>query len=204
MSKRKVARRKVLLGALLSLFQITSLTTSNSAQSIVPTLTPRKVGQTIIWRGKKYTAIKSGKRIIWDKGVPIPQSTKSAQTTKTSASPGPSQSVKTESPTLEKINVVGKTTDIQLGETKIFKENDPYGRGARYAITRTDQGLVAFDNTCTHEGCGVEQILAKNHLRCGCHGAEFNAVTGEATKGPAYQALKQVKVSEVNGEILIG
>jgi nitrite reductase/ring-hydroxylating ferredoxin subunit len=102
------------------------------------------------------------------------------------------------------LNIVGKSSDIAIGETKLFSENDPYGRGARYLITRTNSGLVAYDNTCTHEGCGIETILPKNQLRCNCHGAEFNAITGAATKRPAYDPLRPVLVSEVNGEILIG
>lgn len=91
-----------------------------------------------------------------------------------------------------------------MGETKLFSENDPFGRGARYLITRTNTGLIAFDNTCTHAGCGIELVLPKNQLRCACHGAEFDAISGQPTHGPAYQNLRSVPVSEVNGEILIG
>lgn len=193
---KKVARRGILLGALLSLFPIFS-----SAES--PSLIPRKIGQTIIWRGRKYTAIKIGKKIVWDKGVPVtlskPTSSKSATpSVLNSPTPAPSQS------NARKENVVGKSSDLALGETKLFSENDQYGRGARYLITRTNSGLVAYDNTCTHEGCGIETILPKNQLRCNCHGAEFNAITGAASKKPAYDPLKAVAVSEVNGEILIG
>jgi len=190
---KKVTRRSLLLGALLSLFP-------NYTSAAGPTLIPRKVGQTIIWRGRKYTAIKSGKKIIWNQGVPVAKSTYSTSPT-SDVSPTPTTSAVKKS---ESLNIVGKSSDLQMGETKLFNENDPYGRGARYLITRTKNGLVAFDNTCTHEGCGIETILPKNQLQCKCHGAEFDAVTGEATRKPAYQPLKSVKVSEVNGEILIG
>ena len=121
---------------------------------------------------------------------------------------GASAATSTPAPTAvkksETLNIVGKSSEIALGETKIFSENDPYGRGARYVITRTKAGLVAFDNTCTHEGCGIETIISKNQLQCKCHGAEFDAITGEALRKPAYEPLKSVKVSELNGEILIG
>jgi len=185
------ARRGIILGALLSFF------ISKTTYAVGPTLIPKKVGQTIIWRGRKYTAIKFGKKIIWNQGVPIP-----SVTPVSSASPSAAPSATaSKTPTL---NIVGKSSELNIGDTKIFHENDPYGRGAKYVITRTKDGLVAFDNTCTHEGCSVEQILAANNLRCACHGAEYNAITGAATKKPAYDPLKQVKVSEVNGEILIG
>jgi nitrite reductase/ring-hydroxylating ferredoxin subunit len=193
---KKVTRRGILLGALLSFFP-------NFSIAAGPTLIPKKLGQTIIWRGRKYTAIKFGKKLIWDKGIPIATGSPSPSTTsiEKSSSAAPSQSA---SATVFKLNIVGKSTDISIGETKLFHENDPYGRGAKYLITRTSNGLIAFDNTCTHEGCGIEQILPKNQLRCNCHGAEFNAITGEAIKKPAYDPLKSVKVTEVNGEILIG
>lgn len=192
---RKVARRSILFGALLSLFPNFSIAAS-------PTLVPKRVGQTIIWRGRKYTAVKVGNKIIWNKGVPIitnsPTKSPSASPT-VSPTPAPTAVKKSET-----LNIVGKSSEIALGETKIFSENDPYGRGARYVITRTKAGLVAFDNTCTHEGCGIETIIPKNQLQCKCHGAEFDAITGEALRKPAYEPLKSVKVTELNGEILIG
>lgn len=192
---RKVARRSILFGALLSLFPNFSIAAS-------PTLVPKRVGQTIIWRGRKYTAVKVGNKIIWNKGVPIitnsPAKSPSASPT-VSPTPAPTAVKKSET-----LNIVGKSSEIALGETKIFSENDPYGRGARYVITRTKAGLVAFDNTCTHEGCGIETIIPKNQLQCKCHGAEFDAITGEALRKPAYEPLKSVKVTELNGEILIG
>lgn len=193
---KKVARRGVLLGALLSFLPKSSMAAS-------PTLVPKRVGQTIIWRGRKYTAVKIANKIVWDKGVPVVAA--SPETSK-SATPGASNlaSPSTSPSAVRKNNVVGKSSDLAMGETKLFSENDPFGRGARYLITRTNTGLVAYDNTCTHEGCGIETILPKNQLRCNCHGAEFNAITGAAIKKPAYDPLKAVIVSEVNGEILIG
>ncbi len=193
---KKVARRGVLLGALLSFLPKSSIAAS-------PTLVPKRVGQTIIWRGRKYTAVKIANKIVWDKGVPVVMTSPEASK---SASPAPSNlaSPSSSPSAIRKNNVVGKSTDLSMGETKLFSENDPFGRGARYLITRTNTGLVAYDNTCTHEGCGIETILPKNQLRCNCHGAEFNAITGAAIKKPAYDPLKAVIVSEVNGEILIG
>ena len=48
-----------------------------------PTLKPTKLGQTVIWRNKKYTAIKSGKKLVWNKGVAIPKATPKASPTPT-------------------------------------------------------------------------------------------------------------------------
>jgi len=203
-------RRGIILGVLLAPFSKLFAATPK------PNLVPSKVGQSIVWRGRKYTAIKSGKKIIWDNGIPILNTTPSNtnQSAKPSASSTPVAEpkipiVKNETPVPSQsskkiLNIVGKSSDLQLGETKVFKENDPYGRGARYIITRTKNGLVAYDNTCTHEGCGIELVLPNNQLRCGCHGAEFDAISGAAIRKPAYDPLRSLKVSEVDGEILIG
>lgn len=59
-------RRSVLLAALLGAF---SLKGSAAVAASTPTLKPTRVGQTVIFRGKKFTAIKQSKKIVWDKGV---------------------------------------------------------------------------------------------------------------------------------------
>jgi nitrite reductase/ring-hydroxylating ferredoxin subunit len=56
-----------------------------------------------------------------------------------------------------------------------------------------------MDSTCTHAGC----ILAQRSelLRCGCHGAVFDAATGESISGPGggLQPLRRLGI-EVKGE----
>jgi Rieske Fe-S protein len=70
-----------------------------SAGAAGPTLTPTKVGQTVIFRGKKYTAIKQGKKLVWDKGVAM---------------------------TVAKTVALGKSADLAIGETKAFKSGKTY------------------------------------------------------------------------------
>jgi hypothetical protein len=37
----------------------------------VPNLKCTRVGQTVIWRNRKYTCVRTGKKLVWDKGVAI-------------------------------------------------------------------------------------------------------------------------------------
>lgn len=157
-----------------------------------PTLKCTKVGQQIIWRGKKYTCIKQGKKLVWDKGVAIP--------VKASASPNPS-ATPSSSPSPSKTPLVmrdialGSASSIAIGETKIMT------KGKSYVITRTSSGLIAFDTTCTHNGCGID--LKGKNLICPCHGAEFDPLSGSPTAGPAISKLKSYEVKEMDGQVVV-
>ena len=128
---------------------------------------------------------------MWDKGVTISTGTPSEtpHPLTVEASPTPSS---TPSPTKTTYSgtIVGKSTELSMGDSKVFSEPDPYGRGFKFVVSRTQKGLVAFSTICTHEGCAVE-VLAKNQLQCPCHGAQFDAVTGAATRKPAYESLRE-------------
>lgn len=167
------SRRSVLIATLLSAF---SLKSTSAFAASTPTLKPTKIGQTIIFRGKKYTAIKSGKKIVWDKGVPVPSATNSSSAA-------------------TKVIVIGKSTELSVGQTKAFTV------GKTYFVTRESTGLTAFDGVCTHQGCAVE--LSGKELLCPCHGSSFNPATGRVINGPAQRSLRSYPVSDVDGNIVI-
>ncbi|MFM6841970.1 MAG: Rieske (2Fe-2S) protein [Candidatus Planktophila sp.] len=164
------SRRSVLLAAFVGVFSWKS----SNAFAAAPTLKPTKVGQTIIFRGKKYTAIKQGKKLVWDKGVLV--------TTSPTASPA-------------KGVILGKSSSLAMGETKQFKS------GKNYFVTRSSSGLFAVDEVCTHQGCAVE--LSGKELLCPCHGSGFNPADGKVIAGPANRPLKSYPVSDVDGNIVI-
>jgi Rieske Fe-S protein len=187
---------------------VTFLQFSGSAFAATgPSLNCTRVGQQIVWRGKKYTCIKSGKKLIWDKGVTIPTGTpsESPHPLTVEAAPTPSATPSATPPpakTTYSGTIVGKSTELPMGDSKVFSEPDAYGRGLKFVVSRTQKGLVAFSTICTHEGCAVE-VLAKNQLQCPCHGAQFDAVTGAATRKPAYESLREYRVEETSGQIVI-
>ncbi len=193
----RINRRSILLGGLALLFSSFGASAFAIEQ---PSLKPKRIGQVIVWRNKKYTAIKSGKKIVWNKGIPI------VSTPSTSASPTTSPTASTQpkpvsgSPKLTEIRVAA-SSNLAEGETKIFINKDSYGRGKPYILTRSSKGLVAFDNVCTHEGCGVE--IEARKLICKCHTSYFDVNTGKAISGPANAPLKSYEVKEINGEIFV-
>ena len=156
-----------------------------------PTLKPTKLGQTVIWRSKKYTAIKSGKKLVWNKGVALPKPTQSA----------------TPTPTVPPIE--HGTFDIDLaaveevveGQTQVFFPKDPHAQSKSFFVSRENALLIAFDSVCTHEGCQV--WIGIPVLLCACHLSAFNRFTGIPEGGPALRPLKSYPVREELGRIII-
>ena len=184
-----ISRRHILTGVT---GLLTSLIGGAAFATTGPTLVPKKVGQTIVWRGKKYTAIKSGKKIVWNKGVAIPTS---APTSTPTASATPSAT------NASGQVIVGASSEVAEGSSKIFLMRSSSGRSKGFVITRSTQGLVGFDNVCTHEGCAVE--VDTDQLACYCHNSFFNRTTGAVLRGPARRSLMSYPVSEINGQIVV-
>ena len=197
-----INRRGILATGLASLFSLIGSAVFAAQTSQGPTLKPKRVGQILDWRNKRYTAIKSGKKLIWNKGVPIPiPSTPSPQASPT---PSPATSVEAKPSTapakITEIRIAA-SSDIAVGQTKMFMNKDKFGRGKPYIITRTSKELVAFDNVCTHSGCGVE--VDRDDLICRCHTSYFDNKTGKAISGPANSPLRSYEIKEVAGEIYV-
>jgi thiosulfate dehydrogenase [quinone] large subunit len=56
--------------------------------------------------------------------------------------------------------------------------------------------VVAFDATCTHQGCPVDFDAGSGLLICPCHGATFDPAHGAAVLGgPTNQPLVPVRIS---------
>ena len=90
---------------------------------------------------------------------------------------------------------------VTYGEPSRFKAGQPdaiplgtrlpLGR-QRVTIVRTDAGIAAISNTCTHLGC----VIATTEIGfdCPCHGSRFDA-DGAVLGGPAPRPLPWFKVS---------
>lgn len=72
--------------------------------------------------------------------------------------------------------------------------------GAIVLLTRTgEEEVLGFSAVCTHQGCTVRP--QESDFYCPCHGSRFDMTTGDATSGPAVDALERVEVEVRDGEV---
>ncbi|TMR12991.1 Rieske (2Fe-2S) protein [Nonomuraea turkmeniaca] len=78
--------------------------------------------------------------------------------------------------------VIAKTADVPVGGGKLIED-------LKIVVAQPTQGVYkAYSAICTHKGCAVS-TPKDNVIRCACHGSEFAADSGTATKGPATAPL---------------
>ena len=61
-------------------------------------------------------------------------------------------------------------------------------------VRLADSRLVAFDRRCPHLGCPVVWAAARGRFECPCHGAVFDARTGQVLTGPPRRGLTPLTV----------
>lgn len=175
-----ISRKNFLALAAVSFLQ-TRFSIANAAS--VPSLKPTRLGQTIIWRGKKYTAIKSGKKIVWNKGAPL-------------------TSKKAEAPLPRIANIdLAASNEVPDGTTQVFYPRHRNARGKGFFVSRENGVLNAFGTVCTHEMCQVQNGLPR--LICACHHSFFNRITGFPEEGPAKRPLLNYPIMEASGRIIV-
>jgi len=92
--------------------------------------------------------------------------------------------------------VVGSTSDIPVGEGKIFGD-------LNVVVTQPEAGTFkAFSATCTHMGCQVSSVQGGT-INCGCHFSKFSISSGAVEGGPATHPLPDVGISVANDEITL-
>ena len=72
----------------------------------------------------------------------------------------------------------------------------------RFYISRTEDGLLALYQKCTHLGCAVPWVPKENRFHCPCHGSLYNKV-GEVIGGPAPRPLDIFPITIHNGEVWV-
>jgi Rieske Fe-S protein len=168
----------------------------------VPTLKCTRVGQTIIWRNKKYTCVKSGKKLVWDKGVAIASPKPSATPTAAPTTPAaPSSAPRPAYTPPPEEFAVGKSSNLKLNQPLALSNPslDKPSRG--YIVIRREDGVIAFSDRCTHLGRQVE--ISEWQLVCNAHGSYFETTTGKPTDGPAKRSLAQLPTVERDGILYI-
>ena len=180
-----------------------------------PPIACKRIGQSAIYRGKKYTCIKVKNKLVWDKGVPLsattPKTTNSPSSHQSAASspsstPTPSPSASQPSPAAMPIPtkiLFAKSGEIPNNGTVVINGKDQLGRPLSVAFTRSGGVIIALEAFCTHAGCIVRP--QGKELACPCHYSIFDPVSGKPGN-PSQQGaypLTRFEVTEESGSVYL-
>jgi Rieske Fe-S protein len=105
--------------------------------------------------------------------------------------------------------LLGKSSQIKVGQTQIYSGKESSGRAIEVILTRTKKGLVALDGTCTHQGCTVGLDRKQKKIICPCHHSVFDPASGAVLLGPngspknSISPLIRYTITEKAGKIYI-
>jgi len=116
----------------------------------VPTLKCTRLGQAIIWRNKKYTCVKSGKKLVWNKGVAIPAPSPSSTPSAPTTAPRPAYT-----PPPEEF-AVAKSLNLKLNQPVSVSNPSLNFPSRGYIVIRREDGVIVFSDSCTHLGRQVQ------------------------------------------------
>jgi len=78
-----------------------------------------------------------------------------------------------------------------------------FGSRPSLLIHHADGRYVAFDAVCTHLGCTVRFVPAKQWIFCPCHGGTYDMNTGEVIAGPPPRPLQRYRVEVSDGNVVV-
>jgi len=77
------------------------------------------------------------------------------------------------------------------------------GTGEPVMLFRTKNGVFAYSEVCTHQGCTVQYSAPDKTLMCPCHGATYDPFNGaKVLGGPATTPLASIKVA-ISGDWVV-
>ena len=97
------------------------------------------------------------------------------------------------------VKVINKS-DLANGEKKTV-----FAGGKRLMIANVGGEFFAIDDTCTHKGCslGTEGKLTGSTVTCGCHGGQFNVVTGKVIAPPPMTDETSYTVKTEGDDVMV-
>jgi len=77
--------------------------------------------------------------------------------------------------------------------------------GKKIMIANIDGEFFATDDACTHAGCSLGEMgkLKGNVVTCGCHGAQFDVVSGKVIALPAIKNVTSYEVKVEGNDVLV-
>jgi Rieske Fe-S protein/uncharacterized membrane protein YphA (DoxX/SURF4 family) len=98
------------------------------------------------------------------------------------------------------MTTLGPTSAVPVGGAAAF--TDPSTGDPGFVVQPATGEFLAFDATCTHEGCPVRYAGAT--FTCPCHGAQFDSATGRVLKGPASSPLRRIELKVIGSTLYAG
>ena len=94
---------------------------------------------------------------------------------------------------------VCKEADLKEGQMMLARI-----QGARVAVGRCPEGLVAFRDHCTHKGGPLSDgTLMGCAVQCPWHGSQFDVHTGKVINGPAEEKILTYDIEVRGGEVFV-
>ena len=92
---------------------------------------------------------------------------------------------------------VAASGDIEPGKVHVVECD-----GTRIALCRTEKGLYAIEDVCSHDGAPLDQgELIGERIECPRHGAMFDVTTGQPKSLPAVRPIRTFAVTEEDGRV---
>lgn len=93
----------------------------------------------------------------------------------------------------------GASADLATNQMALVHIGD-----RRIVLARTEDGVAAFDDRCTHKGGPLSDgTLACGVVQCPWHGSQFDVRTGDVRQGPADEGIRVHHAREVDGRIRV-
>jgi nitrite reductase/ring-hydroxylating ferredoxin subunit len=95
--------------------------------------------------------------------------------------------------------VVAGIDELKVNQMKLLHID-----GQRIVLGRTEDGYVAFDDSCTHKGGSLAGgAMICGTVQCLWHGSQFDVATGEVKSGPARKRIGTYDVTEKDGKVML-
>jgi nitrite reductase/ring-hydroxylating ferredoxin subunit len=95
-------------------------------------------------------------------------------------------------PNAEGVVVSANSEPLEVNQMKLLHVN-----GRRIVLGRTEEGYVAFDDSCTHRGGSLaDGVMICGRVQCPWHGSQFDALTGVVHSGPAKEPITAYRVEQ--------